>query len=186
MSPPDSVDRPITQYKDQRSGERELLSGSQPDTSSEEGDYAKEEYEDDDDHDDESNSVESNDEGIFRPEQPFVLRTRTDDWLGIVLDKLARLINGNLLQAAFVNAQHLGIDVQSMKSGALMYTPRSTSRSLPAALTPVQLQSRVAHDPIIDAIPHARFRHNLLSAIANQQATPAVLSCSTRGSGAME
>ncbi|KAK4560568.1 hypothetical protein LTR86_005765 [Recurvomyces mirabilis] len=158
------------------------MSGSQPDTSSEEEEDNEDAAEDDEDdeNDDDDEDEEDDDEDDVK------LKSSLSSTEGNTWDELARLINRNLLQAAYANAQLLGIDVQSLRSGTLTYTPRSTSRSIPTALVPVELQYRVAHDPVIDIIPHPRLRHNILCAIANNQINAAALSRCIRGSGAIE
>ncbi|KAK3069403.1 hypothetical protein LTR53_012277 [Teratosphaeriaceae sp. CCFEE 6253] len=111
----------------------------------------------------------------------------TDAASGHVWDELAQLINRNLMQAAVTNTTALGIDQTALRTGALVYTPRPPPHStLPPALVPVELQYRVAHDPILDIIPCARLRHNVLYAIANGQVSAAAFAKCVRGSGAME
>ncbi|TKA80311.1 hypothetical protein B0A55_02217 [Friedmanniomyces simplex] len=110
----------------------------------------------------------------------------TDAASGYVWDELARLINRNLMQAALQNTAALGIDASALQTGALVYTPRPSSRTLATSLVPVELQYRVAHDSIIDVIPCARLRHNILHAIAHGQINAAAFTKCIRRSGAME
>lgn len=101
-------------------------------------------------------------------------------------DELGQLINRNFMSAAVANAQHLGIEVSALQSGAAVRTPRPSQRQVPATLTPVELQYQVSHDPIIDTIPHARLRFNILRGIAAGQVDAAALSRCLRASGALE
>lgn len=100
-------------------------------------------------------------------------------------DELAQLINRNLMQAAVTNAQYLGVDMTALRNGTAVCTPRSSIRTVPAALAPTELQYRVAHDPIIDIIPHPRLRYNMLRAIATRQIDAAALSACIRSSGTL-
>jgi hypothetical protein len=116
-------------------------------------------------------------------EQPSgVIDPRT----GRVCDELAQLINRNFMSAAMTNVQHLGINLSALRSGTTLKTPRLANRQVPATLTPVELQYQVAHDPIIDTIPHARLRSNILRGIAAGQINAAAFSESIRASGALE
>jgi hypothetical protein len=90
------------------------------------------------------------------------------------------------MSAAVTNAQHLGIDLNALRNSTLIKTPRTTNRHIPQTLTPVELQYQVSHDPIIDTIPHARLRFNLLRAIATHQIDATDFSKSIRASGALE
>jgi hypothetical protein len=104
-----------------------------------------------------------------------------------VWDELAQLINRNLMAAAVTNAQHLGLDLTALQTGALAYTPRPRDgQTIPASLTQVELQHQVPHDPIIDTIPHPRLRFNILRAIATRQLDGEQLSRCIRGSGSFE
>jgi hypothetical protein len=101
-------------------------------------------------------------------------------------DELAQLINRNFMQAAETNAQHLGINLTSLRSGAPASTPRLRSiANLPPTLKPVELQHQLPHDPIIDIIPHARLRFNILRAIATGSLDASRFSASLRRSGAV-
>ncbi|KAK5130219.1 hypothetical protein LTR08_002304 [Meristemomyces frigidus] len=101
-------------------------------------------------------------------------------------DELARTINRNLIAAAVTNARHLGLDMTALKDGTPVLTRKPSAASVPASLTPVELQYRVPHDPIIDTIPHARLRFNVLRAIVSGQLPSAGLSACIRGSGTFE
>lgn len=114
-------------------------------------------------------------------EQPEGMR----DSQGRVWDELAQLINRNFMAAVVSNAQQLGIDVGALRSTTPMVTPKP-NRQVPASLKPVELQHQVAHDPVIDTIPHPRLRFNILRAIAARQIDPAAFSRCIRGSGALE
>ncbi|KAK5120975.1 hypothetical protein LTR85_005759 [Meristemomyces frigidus] len=103
-----------------------------------------------------------------------------------VWDELARTINRNTMAAAATNAQHLGIDMNALRTGTPMLTTRRNDRSAPAALAPIELQYRVLHDPIIDTIPHARLRYNILRAIAAGQLSTIAPSMCYRGSGTLQ
>lgn len=107
------------------------------------------------------------------------------DSQGRVWDELAQLINRNFMSAVVSNAQQLGIDVSALRSTTPMLTSKPT-RQVPTSLKPVELQHQVAHDPVIDAIPHPRLRFNILRAIASRQIDAAAFSRCIRGSGALE
>ncbi|KAH9845465.1 alpha/beta hydrolase fold [Teratosphaeria destructans] len=103
-------------------------------------------------------------------------------------DELARTINRNLVAATLTNARHLGLDLVALQSGTSTYTTRPSARQarpLPPTLVPVELQFQVAHDPIIDTLPHPRLRYNILHAITGGQLDAASLSRSIRASGAL-
>lgn len=104
---------------------------------------------------------------------------------GRVWDELAQLINRNFMSAVVSNAQQLGIDVGALRSTTPSMTPRSGSQ-VPGSLKPVELQHQVAHDPVIDTIPHPRLRFNILSSLARGQLDAAAFSRCVRGSGALE
>ena len=105
---------------------------------------------------------------------------------GRVWDELAQLINRNLVSAAVSNAQHLGIDSTSIRTGAPILTPGPSGSEVPTSLHVVQLQTQIPHDPIIDIIPHARLRYNVLRAIALGQLDVEAFVSSLRASGALE
>lgn len=110
----------------------------------------------------------------------------TDSQTGRIWDELAQLINRNFLSAAITNAQHLGIDLAALQNGTAIRTPRPSDRQVPATLSPVELQHQVSHDPIIDTIPHARLRFNILRGIAAGSVDAAAFSKCIRASGALE
>ena len=103
-----------------------------------------------------------------------------------VWDELAQLINRNFMSATVTNAKHLGIDLNALQAGTSVRTPRSTDRQIPATLTPIDAQYRLPHDPIVDTIPHARLRYNILRAIAGGQIDGSDFSKCIRASGALE
>ena len=105
---------------------------------------------------------------------------------GRVWDELAQLINRNFMSATVTNAQHIGIDLTALQAGTPTRTPRNTDRQIPAALTPIEAQYQFAHDPIIDTIPHARLRYNILRAIAGGQMDGADFARCIRASGSLE
>ena len=99
-------------------------------------------------------------------------------------DELAQLINRNFMQAATTNAQHLGLNLTSLRTGAPASTPRlRNAANLPPTLKPVELQHQLPHDPIIDTIPHARLRFNIVRAIATGNLDASRFSVSLRHSG---
>ena len=110
----------------------------------------------------------------------------TDTQTGRIWDELAQLINRNFMSAAVTNVQHLGVDLSALQTATAIKTPRPSERQVPATLTPVELQYQVAHDPIIDTIPHARLRFNILRGIAAGQVDAAAFSKCLRASGALE
>lgn len=88
------------------------------------------------------------------------------------------------MAAAMTNARHLGIHSDALQRATPILTPRG-GKAVPATLQPVQLQHQIPHDVMIDIIPHARLRHNILRAIANQQLNPGEFSSCLRASGAL-
>jgi hypothetical protein len=101
-------------------------------------------------------------------------------------DELAQLINRNFMQAAATNSQHLGLNLTSLRSGAPASTPRlRNTANLPPTLKPIELQHQLPHDPIIDTIPHARLRFNIVRAIATGNLDASRFSASLRRSGAV-
>lgn len=110
----------------------------------------------------------------------------TDYSTGRVWDELAQTINRNLMSAACANAQKLGISTSALQNGHPILTPTSRGGMVPTTLQPVQAQHQAAHDPIIDIIPHARLRYNILRAIAAHQLDAAKFSHCLRASGALE
>lgn len=105
---------------------------------------------------------------------------------GRVWDELAQLINRNFMAATVTNANHLGIDPGALQAGTAVRTPRTSDRQIPATLTPIDAQYQFPHDPIIDTIPHARLRYNILRAIASGQIDGSDFSKSIRASGSLE
>jgi predicted Fe-S protein YdhL (DUF1289 family) len=107
---------------------------------------------------------------------------------GAAADELAKTINLNVVQAVFANLRVLGIDPTALRPGNNITTPRPTTTQqtdVSLNLAPIKLQYQVPHDPIIDAIPHARFRFNVLRAVATGQLDPSSLSAGLRRSGAV-
>jgi len=169
--------------------------------SSTKSDTRTDEDDDDDDDDDDEEEEESEDEAdspqseTSQPSPSNEGQTSSGNATQVSMtnteadrrcDELARIINRNFMTAAVANAQLLGIDLAVLRCGTAVKTPRTTNRQLPATLTPVQLQYQVPHDPIIDVIPHARLRFNVLRAIATHQVEAADFSKSIRASGALE
>ncbi|KAF2172936.1 hypothetical protein M409DRAFT_49443 [Zasmidium cellare ATCC 36951] len=109
-----------------------------------------------------------------------------DPLTGRVWDELAQLINRNLMSAAATNAQQLGLDSAALSGARPVVTPRVSNNQLPTPLQPISLQHQVPHDPIIDIVPHPRFRYNILKAMATQQLDAAAFSAALRASGALE
>ena len=103
-----------------------------------------------------------------------------------VWDELAELINRNFMFAVFTNALHLSLDFNALCSGAATTTPRIARSRCPATLKPVGLQYEVAHDPLIDTIPHPRLRFNILCAIAEGQIDSTAFSSYMRASGVLK
>lgn len=149
---------------------------------------------DDDDNDDEDDDDDDEVEDETGPRMNGSPHTPTRNLLagtthpatGRCWDELAQLINRNLMQAAYTNARHLGIEASAIQIGASLLTPRSSNRGILSTLQTIKLQHEVAHDPIIDIIPHPRLRFNILKAIAARQMDAAVFSSSLRASGALE
>lgn len=105
---------------------------------------------------------------------------------GPMWDELGRLINRNLHAAAVENAQLLGLDLHALRHATPVCTPQTTAQqTAPTSLQPEQAQYVMAHDPIIDTIPHARFRYNILRAIAQHRLDPIAFSADLRQSGAL-
>lgn len=110
----------------------------------------------------------------------------TDPSTGRVWDELAQLINRNLMAAAATNAQQLGLDKTALQHARPVTTPRVSSTHVPASLQPIPQQYQIPHDPIIDIVPHARFKYNILRAMATQQLDAVAFSAALRASGALE
>ncbi|KAK3074518.1 hypothetical protein LTR53_003000 [Teratosphaeriaceae sp. CCFEE 6253] len=99
-------------------------------------------------------------------------------------DELGATINRNVIQAALENAQNLGIDDSAIQYGNSATTDSSLQGyELAPALAPLQLQYCVLHDQLIDAIPHLRFRYNVLKALAAHRLDVESLIRSIRRSG---
>jgi hypothetical protein len=99
-------------------------------------------------------------------------------------DELSLVINCNFMGAVTENAQRLRIDLSFLRSGAISTTLRHASVvNLPQTLEPVELQYLLPHDPIIDTIPHARLRYNILRCIITGRLDAACFSTSLRRSG---
>lgn len=101
-------------------------------------------------------------------------------------DELAQLINRNFMQAATTNANHLGLNLASLHSATAASTPRPrNAATLPPTLKPIEVQHQLPHDLIIDTIPHARLRFNILRAIATGNLDASRFSACLRQSGAV-
>jgi hypothetical protein len=101
-------------------------------------------------------------------------------------DELAQLINRNFMQAVRANAQRLGLKLTALSAGTATNTPRlRNTANLPPTLTPVEVQHQLPHDPLIDTIPHARLRFNIIRAIATGNLDAARFSACLRRSGAV-
>lgn len=152
---------------------------------------------DDDDEDDDDNSAEQSNPGSPSPAStrpqfnhqvsrsaytPSTSIPSTDKpW-----DELALLINRNFMQAVTGNAQRLGLDLATLRAGTAAKTPRLRSTAnLPPTLKPVEVQHQLPHDSLIDTIPHARLRFNILRAIATGNLDAARFSACLRRSGAV-
>jgi hypothetical protein len=99
-------------------------------------------------------------------------------------DELSLVINCNFMRAVAANAQRLHLDLSFLRSGAISTTLRHASvASLPQTLEPVELQYLVPHDPIIDTIPHARLRYNVLDCIMTGKLDAKCFSTCLRRSG---
>jgi len=153
----------------------------------------------DDDDDDEGDDEEDEDQS--NPGSPQLIALTRPHFTGQVSraactpsipstdspwDELAQLVNRNFMQAATTNAQHLGLNLTSLHSGAAASTPRlRDATNLPPTLKPVELQHQLPHDPIIDTIPHSRLRFNIVRAIATGNLDASRFSASLRRSGAV-
>lgn len=117
-------------------------------------------------------------------------RCQTDGRLesseGHRFDLLACLINRNFHAAASSNARHLGISQSAVHSTSLTLTPtQHANSSAGLTLQPVTLQHQILHDPIIDILPHARLRHNIMMAIAASRIDAKLLCDDLRCSGGL-
>ena len=106
--------------------------------------------------------------------------------VGHRFDLLACLINRNFHAAASSNARHLGMNHSVVQHSSLTLTA-TQYESAPTALNlqPVTLQHQIPHDSIIDILPHARLRHNIMSAIAKSRIDAKLLSDDLRCSGGL-
>jgi hypothetical protein len=101
-------------------------------------------------------------------------------------DELAQLINRNFMQAVSANARRLGLNLTALGAGTATSTPRLRNpANMPPTLKPVEVQHQLPHDPLIDTIPHARLRFNVLRAIATGNLDAARFSACLRRSGAV-
>lgn len=164
------------------------------DDDDEEDSSSEDEDEDDDDDDDdaEQSNPGSPPPGPARPHfngqvsraacTPSTSIPSTDNpW-----DELAQLINRNFMQAVSANAQRLGLNLTALGAGTATNTPRLRNpANLPPTLKPVEVQHQLPHDPLIDTIPHARLRFNILRAIATGNLDASRFSACLRRSGAV-
>ncbi|CAK1354984.1 hypothetical protein CB0940_01232 [Cercospora beticola] len=100
-------------------------------------------------------------------------------------DDLARLINRNFYAAVYSNARSLGIKQSSIQRAEVGLTAKS-DKAVPKTLAPIPAQYQIAHDHLIDALPHARLRYNILRATAMSQIDATMLFDELRCSGALE
>lgn len=162
-------------------------------SSSEEGSSDEEEEDEDECDDDEAEQSNpgSPPPGPTRPQLTGQAPQRATSALATPsasspVDELAQLINRNFMQAVTTNAQHLGLNMSALCSGTAATTPRPRNTPhLPASLKPVELQHQLPHDPLIDTIPHARLRFNILRAIATGNLDASRFSACLRRSGAV-
>ena len=106
--------------------------------------------------------------------------------VGHRFDLLACLINRNFHAAASSNARHLGMNHSVVQHSSLTLTA-TQYESAPTALNlqPVTLQHQIPHDPIINILPHARLRHNIMNAVAKSRIDAKLLSDDLRCSGGL-
>jgi hypothetical protein len=99
-------------------------------------------------------------------------------------DELSLVINCNFMRAVTENAQRLRLDLCFLRSSTISTTLCHASVvSVPQTLEPVELQYLLPHDPIIDTIPHARLRYNVLHCIVTGRLDAACFSTFLRRSG---
>jgi hypothetical protein len=99
-------------------------------------------------------------------------------------DELSLVINCNFMRAVTENAQRLRLDLCFLRSVTISTTLCHASVvSVPQTLEPVELQYLLPHDPIIDTIPHARLRYNVLHCIVTGRLDAACFSTCLRRSG---
>jgi hypothetical protein len=119
------------------------------------------------------------DSGVSRTAYTASTCSIEDPW-----DELSLVINCNFMRAVTENAQRLRLNLSSLRSGATTTTFRHASVvGLPQTLEPVELQYLLPHDPIIDTIPHARLRYNVLHCIITGKLDAACFSTCLRRSG---
>jgi hypothetical protein len=181
--------------------EEDKIKGGDDDDDDDEDDEGEDESsseDEDDDEDDDEDAEQSNPgspppgPGPARPHfngqvsraacTPATSMPSTDNpW-----DELAQLINRNFMQAVSANARRLGLNLTALGSGTATSTPRLRNpANLPPTLKPVEVQHQLPHDPLIDTIPHARLRFNVLRAIATGNLDAARFSACLRRSGAV-
>ena len=100
-------------------------------------------------------------------------------------DQLGHTISFSFGLAIATNAQRLGINRVALVDMVYVRTPIQHNRDidLPRSLDPVLLQYQLIHDPIIDTIPHPRFRCNMLKSLSLSRMDPRRLSQFLRQSG---
>jgi hypothetical protein len=181
--------------------EEDKIKGGDDDDDDDEDDEGEDESsseDEDDDEDDDEDAEQSNPgspppgPGPARPHfngqvsraacTPATSMPSTDNpW-----DELAQLINRNFMQAVSANARRLGLNLTALGAGTATSTPRLRNpANLPPTLKPVEVQHQLPHDPLIDTIPHARLRFNVLRAIATGNLDAARFSACLRRSGAV-
>lgn len=95
---------------------------------------------------------------------------RPDSSVDHRFDLLACLINRSFHAAASSNARYLGVDRSAIQHASRALTPAQYANSLAGStLRPVTLQHQIPHDSIIDILPHAQLRHNIMNAIAKSR-----------------
>jgi hypothetical protein len=178
--------------------EDKIKGGDDEDDEDDEGEDESSSEDEDDDEDDDEDAEQSNPgspppgPGPARPHfngqvsraacTPATSMPSTDNpW-----DELAQLINRNFMQAVSANARRLGLNLTALGAGTATSTPRLRNpANLPPTLKPVEVQHQLPHDPLIDTIPHARLRFNVLRAIATGNLDAARFSACLRRSGAV-
>ena len=97
---------------------------------------------------------------------------------------LTLLIRNNVLHAAAQNASHLGIQLDPRSTTQLPSSDAAKRCSVPS-LRPVRLQYLVPHDPVLDILPDAQLRHNIISTLAAGKLNEQVLCAEIRNSGTL-
>lgn len=172
---------------------RSASTHTSPIASPKEHSEADDDSEEDSDEESEDDSDEDDDDQEAGSSPPMTASNRTtssntsagNNTANQPWDELARTINRNFMQAAVTNAQTLGLDLAALRSGSVVATPKPCSSNIPATLTPIELQQKFPHDPIIDVIPHPRLRYNILRAFATKQIDATQFNAYLRRSGAM-